>query len=180
MKADVIPVEIERRTQFYGRRLLERLQPRRSSLVGGAEDRILVLLSENDRLRTRALRLVDVLPGLAPGRDDALLVDLARELLGPVARDLPPPVALPLQAALAGALPPAVFAGLARTAVSRVGRRFIVPPTEEGRVLRELRAAGRLATFDVLGEAVVGERQAAAYAGRYRDLVAALALDQDA
>ena len=65
-------------------------------------------------------------------------------------------------------------------AVARIGRRFIVPAGEEGRVLRDLRAAGRLATFDVLGEAVVGERQAAAYAARYRDLVAALAGDADA
>jgi RHH-type proline utilization regulon transcriptional repressor/proline dehydrogenase/delta 1-pyrroline-5-carboxylate dehydrogenase len=182
--------EVERRTQALGRRLLERAQRRRTSWVDGAEDRVLVLLSENDRLRTRALRLVDVLPGLAPGRDDALLLELARELLGPLVgagaraerggRELPAAVALPLQAALSGALPAGVFAGLARGAVARIGRRFIVPAGEEGDVLRDLRAAGRLATFDVLGEAVVGERQAAAYAARYRDLVDALAGDADA
>src|SRR5918997_1074370 len=77
--------EVERRTQALGRRLLERSQRRRTSWVDGAEARVLVLLSENDRLRTRALRLVDVLPGLVPGRDDALLLELARELLGPLA-----------------------------------------------------------------------------------------------
>ena len=181
---------VERRTQILGRRLLERLQRRRTSWADGVEGRVLQLLSENDRLRTRALRLVDVLPGLTPGRDDALLLDLARELLGPLVgpeareehggRDLPAAVALPLQAALSGAVPAGAFAGLARGAVSRIGRRFIVPAGEEGRVLHDLRAAGRLATFDVLGEAVVGERQAAAYAARYRDLVAALARDADA
>ena len=171
---------LEQRTQAYGRRLLERLQRKRDTWTEGAESRALALLSENDRLRTRALRLVDVLPGLVPERDDALLLDLARELLGPVSRDLPPAVSLPLRAALSGALPPPVFAGLARSAVSRIGRRFIVPAGEEGRALRELRASGRLATFDVLGEAVVGGAQAEAYAARYLDLVGALARDADA
>ncbi|HEX2325011.1 MAG TPA: bifunctional proline dehydrogenase/L-glutamate gamma-semialdehyde dehydrogenase, partial [Chloroflexota bacterium] len=180
MKTDVTPIALEQRTQAYGRRLLERLQRKRDTWTEGAESRALALLSENDRLRTRALRLVDVLPGLVPERDDALLLDLARELLGPVSRDLPPVVSLPLRAALSGALPPPVFAGLARSAVSRIGRRFIVPAGEEGRALRELRAAGRLATFDVLGEAVVGGAQAEAYAARYLDLVGALARDADA
>ena len=180
MKTDVTPIALEQRTQAYGRRLLERLQRKRDTWTEGAESRALALLSENDRLRTRALRLVDVLPGLVPERDDALLLDLARELLGPVSRDLPPAVSLPLRAALSGALPPPVFAGLARSAVSRIGRRFIVPAGEEGRALRELRASGRLATFDVLGEAVVGGAQAEAYAARYLDLVGALARDADA
>ena len=180
MKSDVTPITLEQRTQAYGRRLLERLQRKRGTWTEGAESRALALLSENDRLRTRALRLVDVLPGLVPERDDALLLDLARELLGPVSGDLPPALSLPLRAALSGALPPPVFAGLARSAVSRVGRRFIVPAGEEGHALRELRASGRLATFDVLGEAVVGGAQAEAYAARYLDLVGALARDADA
>src|ERR1044071_5372892 len=127
----VAPQDVEARTQVYGRRLLDRLQAHRASGVDGVEDRALRLLSENAHLRTRALRLVDVLPSLEPGRDDALLLGLARELIGPLVATLPAPLGLPLQATLSGVLPASAFAGLARTAVTQIGRRFIVPPGPE-------------------------------------------------
>ncbi|HEX2186792.1 MAG TPA: proline dehydrogenase family protein, partial [Chloroflexota bacterium] len=177
-----LEAQVEARTQRYGQQLLAQVQYRRAGWRETAEDQLFDLLAGDGRLRTQVLRLVDVMPSLAAGRDDGRLLELAREFLGPVADALPAPLALPLKLGLAGAVPAPWFARLARTAVQQMGRRFIVPSGRRGtwEVLRRLRAEGRMATFDVVGEAVVGERQAAAYVDRYLDMIEALGRDPDA
>ena len=71
--------------------------------------------------------------------------------------------------AIVGLLP-----AVPRPVVQRLSSRYIAGPTLDDavRVVRELNAAGKLATIDVLGEEITNVDEARAIAGQYHDVLA--------
>ena len=128
----------------------------------------------NEALKTQTLRFVDVLPSLR--ENPSVVGHLAEYFGGPGERAGRP--------RCAGASGLSRFApglaGLAvRIGVGGMARQFITG--RDGReavpALRKLRRRGIGFTVDILGEAVVSEREAGEYAARYLELIESLAAE---
>jgi RHH-type proline utilization regulon transcriptional repressor/proline dehydrogenase/delta 1-pyrroline-5-carboxylate dehydrogenase len=165
--------EVESRTRQIGHDLFHRAKTaaRHTPSITAWFDRTMMRLSMHDpAVRAQLFRLVDVLPVL---RSPAQINEHLREYLGQVRDRLP----TPLQAAI-DHLPHDGWAGtrLANTAewVARhMGNRFIAAATIDDAAERvlELRRQNLTFTIDLLGEAVVSETEAAAYAAKYLELI---------
>ena len=166
---------IEGRVQEIGRRLLERAlaaQPGMASAEWWAQQAG-EWATHDDELKVRLFRLVDCMPMLD---DPAALDRHVREYLDDdlVAR-LPNPLRAALQAARSGLLAP--FATRAvRAATLAQARRFIAGTTPEEAAAAALaqRRRHRGFTLDLLGEAVISDAEADAYAAAYARLLAEL------
>jgi RHH-type proline utilization regulon transcriptional repressor/proline dehydrogenase/delta 1-pyrroline-5-carboxylate dehydrogenase len=164
---------IESRTRQIGHDLFHRAKTaaRHTPSIAAWFDRTMMRLSMHDpAVRAQLFRLVDVLPVL---RSPAQINDHLREYLGQVRDRLP----TPLQTVL-DHLPHDGWAGtrLANTAewVARhMANRFIAAATIDDAAERvlELRRQNLTFTIDLLGEAVVSEAEAAAYAAQYLELI---------
>ena len=125
----------------------------------------------DERFKTQLFRFVDVLPTLASSGEVARHL---QEYLGEDQVKLSPALRLGLKAA--GGAAWLVGAGV-RGQVSGMARQFMLgdDPKEIAATLRQLHDQGIAFTVDILGEAVVSEAEADAYAQRYLDLMNALA-----
>ncbi|MBV9656643.1 MAG: proline dehydrogenase family protein [Verrucomicrobia bacterium] len=127
----------------------------------------------NEALKVQTLRFVDVLPTLHGGRG---VVTHLREYFGGHEAALPKPLRLGLDLTK---LAPGVAAAAVKFGAGNMARQFITGRTgaEAVPVLKKLRARGIGFTVDILGEAVVSEREADEYFHRYLELVESLAVE---
>ncbi|MBI3877012.1 MAG: proline dehydrogenase family protein, partial [Verrucomicrobia bacterium] len=125
----------------------------------------------DEQFKVQLFRFVDVLPTL---NSSAEVARHLREYLDPERVTLPPALRAALAASgLAGGL----LGGGIKSQVEGMARQFMLgnEPKEITATLRGLRDEGIAFTVDILGEAVVSEREADDYAQRYLDLMELLA-----
>ena len=129
---------------------------------------------ENEALKTQLFRLVDVLPALRSPEEVSAHM---REYLGdgPTAQV---PFLLKFGSRAAG-ISPWLTALAARKGVEQMSRQFILAENPEAALpkLRDLRKAGIGFTADLLGEAVVSEREAEQFLRRYYQLLDVLSAE---
>jgi RHH-type proline utilization regulon transcriptional repressor/proline dehydrogenase/delta 1-pyrroline-5-carboxylate dehydrogenase len=175
---------LERQIALVGRQILGRARrSERGSLLWALPSRWEAAIAEramrSEAFRVQLFRFVDVLPALT---SDAEVIRHLREYLGPYAGELPAPFRWGLALAGAGGPTAPLVAAAVRAGVVRTARRFIVADNRKDaiRVLRGLHDRRMGFTVDILGEATVSEREAAAYEARYLDLLNGLAPEVDA
>ncbi len=124
----------------------------------------------NEALKVQTLRFVDVLPALhtSSGVVGHLREYFRDEKLGPLRLGLP----------LAD-LAPWIAGPAIRRGAGEMARQFITGRNgaDAARVLRKIRSRHLGFTVDILGEAVVSEREADEYAARYLELIESLAAE---
>jgi RHH-type proline utilization regulon transcriptional repressor/proline dehydrogenase/delta 1-pyrroline-5-carboxylate dehydrogenase len=170
---------LERQIYVVGRQLLAR---ERQAEPGAApwhlparwERALVERAMRHEGFRTQLFRFIDVLPALT---DDADVVRHLREYLGEHARELPAPFRWALAWGDRGGPATPLVAAAVRRGVIHMAHRFIVADNVRDalRVLRRLHDRGLAFTVDILGEATVSEREAAACERRYLDLLEGLA-----
>ncbi|MEX0700648.1 MAG: L-glutamate gamma-semialdehyde dehydrogenase [Planctomycetales bacterium] len=179
---------VEAETRKIGRRLWKRLERRSASIFDRRwwDDRILSWAMSDESVKIQMFRFVDVLPML---RDHVQITQHLREYFDEVREHLPRAVRLYLDITDPNSLvgralfishPKSVFgralAYNARTNARRMAQRFIAGTTVE-EVLQsvgKLRKDGFAFTLDLLGEAIISEREADAYQAAYLRLIEGL------
>jgi RHH-type proline utilization regulon transcriptional repressor/proline dehydrogenase/delta 1-pyrroline-5-carboxylate dehydrogenase len=160
---------LEQRIRQLGSEILLQSQ----AATDSAKDRLVEWAMRDGAVRTALFRFVDVLPAL---RNSADVIRHAQEYLAPVADGFPgiAPWGLKLHP---HSLPAKAAAAIIQQQVRSLAARFILgeTPADALPALRGIRKAGMTYTVDLLGEAVVSEREADDYLARYLDLVGALA-----
>jgi len=165
-----LQAEIEQR----GIRMFELVERHEDPLFSkpGLHQRLMVLSMRDERLKAQLFRLVAVLPSL---RNSAEVVEHLREYLADTTSDgFAPFVRAGVRLAAAA---PWVSAGVLRWGVSEMASRFIAGQNSRDliRTLRK-RCAEKIAfTVDLLGEAVLSEKDAGDYAARCFALLETLA-----
>ena len=126
---------------------------------------------QREALKMQLFRLVDVLPVLGSNTEIARHV---AEYLGDDSDALPPAMRRVLGL---GRQVPLLTGPPTRRVVARMARAFILArnPDEAIPYLRAMRDRSTAFTVDLLGEAVLSEREAETYAARYLELIEALA-----
>ena len=127
----------------------------------------------NEALKVQTLRFVDVLPAL---NSSSSVIEHMQEYFG--GGDLP--LAGPLKLGLGmSKLTPWLVAPTVQKSVSSMARQFITGRTgaEAVPVLKKIRARKVGFTVDILGEAVVSEKEAEEYFHRYLELIESLAAE---
>src|SRR5262245_7271128 len=156
-------------------RLGEELWSRIQGQVPGVFDKgywqgkILEWAMRDPSFKVDMFRFVDVLPMLVETEQVSQHV---REYLLKPGRELPTLVGAALKMA-SGGLAAGLAARTIRSNVTSLAERFIVGHDARGAlpVLRKLYDEGFAFTVDLLGEAVLSESEADAYAARYLDLI---------
>ena len=154
-----------------GRELLGRVETERLIALSPAwwQERLMGWATNDPEFRVKLLRFVDVLPSL---RTSAAVADHVRQYF----RDgTPGVIRLGASAAGAGVFRPAL-SKIVRQGVFTMSERFIGGADPDGTVatLEDLVAARTGYTLDLLGEAVLSDGEAEAYAARCRELIAVL------
>jgi RHH-type proline utilization regulon transcriptional repressor/proline dehydrogenase/delta 1-pyrroline-5-carboxylate dehydrogenase len=126
---------------------------------------------QRESLKTQLFRLVDVLPVLDSNKEIARHV---AEYLGDDSEALPPAMRRVLGL---GQKVPLLTGPPTRRVVARMARAFILARDagEAVAYLRAMRDRSTAFTVDLLGETVLSEREAEAYAARYLELIKVLA-----
>ncbi len=126
---------------------------------------------QRESLKTQLFRLVDVLPALDSNKEIARHV---AEYLGDDSEALPPAMRRVLGL---GQKVPLLTGPPTRRVVARMARTFILARDAREAVayLRAMRERSTAFTVDLLGETVLSEREAEAYAARYLELIKVLA-----
>ena len=170
---------VEERTQQLGRELLAEAARYRPGPAERVQDWLLGLTAANERFRGRLLRYLDVLASVDHDSSGAEAKRLAAEYFGDEFPELPRGLRWLLRLARDERVPARVMGETSRRAAELFARRFITPPGADamGETIRQLREHGRLPSFDLLGEAVLSEREAEAYLARYLELIGQLADD---
>ena len=119
--------------------------------------------------RTRLLRFVDVFPALSASR---ALSHHLKEYFGDMGGPAPGPLRWAMGAA-SGPLAAPFLAKVIRYSIEKLGQQFIIGDTSERAMksLSRIRSEGCAFSLDILGEAVVSEDEAEAYAGQYAVLI---------
>src|ERR1051326_4631550 len=164
---------LQAETEQRGMRIFELVERHLDPIFSkaGLHQRLMVLSMRDEQLKAQLFRLVAVLPSL---RTSAELVEHPREYLADTNGALPPFVRGGVRLA---ALAPWLSARAVRWGVSGMGGRFIAGKNSRGviKTLRKRRAENIAFTVDLLGEAVLSEKDANDYAARCLDLLEALA-----
>jgi RHH-type proline utilization regulon transcriptional repressor/proline dehydrogenase/delta 1-pyrroline-5-carboxylate dehydrogenase len=160
---DRLPGGLERRTREIGRELFARIGRGPSPLDRAWwDDRLMALTMGDHRVKVELFRFIDSLPALkAPGSVRRHL----REYLDEAGDLVPATIRVPLALLPGGAAGDRLVDGLARSATTRMARRFIAGanPAEALRTVRDLRRRRLAFTADLLGEAVISEAEADTY-----------------
>ena len=172
-------IDIEERTQQLGRELLAEAGRYRPGPAERVQDWLLGLTAANERFRGRLLRYLDVLASLDYDSSGAEAKRLAAEYFGDEFPDLPRGLRWLLRLARDEHVPARVMGESSRRGAELFARRFITPPGAEAMAgtIRQLRDHGRFPSFDLLGEAVLSDREAEAYLARYLELIGRLGND---
>ena len=167
---------IESTTREVGRWIFDHLRVQQPGVLDRRwwEDRIMAWAMEDESVKVQMFRFVDVLPML--GTSEAVVRHL-HEYFEDVARQLPSAARLGLHAAAPDSLVGRALAIAARRNVMAHARRFIAGTTAEEVLAAALRQRklGRAFTLDILGEAVISEREADHYLNAYIQLIERIA-----
>ncbi|MCY4455990.1 MAG: proline dehydrogenase family protein [Chloroflexi bacterium] len=172
-------MDIEERTQQLGRELLAEAGRYRPGPAERVQDWLLGLTAANERFRGRLLRYLDVLASVDHDSSGAEAKRLAAEYFGDEFPELPRGLRWLLRLARDERVPARVMGESSRRAAELFARRFITPPGTDAvrETTRQLRGHGRFPSFDLLGEAVLSDREAEAYLARYLALIGQLGDD---
>ena len=172
-------IDVEERTQQLGRALLDEAARYRPGPAERVQDWLLGLTAANERFRGRLLRYLDVLASVDHDSSGAEAKRLAAEYFGDEFPELPRGLRWLLRLARNERVPARVMGESSRRAAELFARRFITPPGADtlAATVRQLRDGGRYPSFDLLGEAVLSEREAEAYLASYLELIGRLADD---
>ena len=167
---------VEAETQQIGRHLWEQLSRRRPTVFERRWwlDHILQWAMEDETVKVQMFRFVDVLPML---KSHQQVTEHLQEYFDEVRSHLPWAGRLVLNMSPPDSLAGKALALSARKNARKMAERFIAG-TKVEEVLQSvtrLRRQGLAFTLDLLGEAVVSEREAEAYQRSYLDLLAGLA-----
>ena len=172
----VDPAAVEAATKAHGKRLWARLGHRRPSLFEQRywDDRLMEWAMADESVKVQAFRFVDVLPTL---RTHAAVTEHLREYFDQASEFLPSTARAVLAAAGPGGMAGRALSLGARWNARRMAERFIAGEStpEVLKTVERLRRDGFAFTLDLLGEAVIGEREADRYAERYLELIEGLA-----
>lgn len=168
--------EAEQETQRIGRELWKLLERRRPSVFERRWwlDHILEWAMADESVKVQMFRFVDVLPML---RSHESVTRHLQEYFDEVKDQLPWAARLGLDVSTPNSLLGKALALNARTNARKMAERFIAGESVE-QVLQsvaKLRKQGLAFTLDLLGEAVVSEREAETYQRQYLDLINGLA-----
>lgn len=161
--------ELERRIRQIGEEIFSRMREGRFSLFDQRNwtGKMMAWSLQDERFKTQLFRFVDVLPALKTPR--AFIAHL-QEYFGDEASGLPKPLRVMLSI---GTLFPALTSWIVKRNVVAMAGQFITGATAD-KALPMLRRSSRRGagfTVDILGEAVLSEEEAEAYARRYSELL---------
>lgn len=167
---------VEAETQSIGRELWSLLERRAPSVFERRwwDDRILSWAMSDESIKVQMFRFVDVLPML---RTHESVTRHLQEYFDDVREHLPWAARLGLDVAPPNSVLGRALAVNARNNARRMAQRFIAGTTvdEVLQAVARMRKAGFAFTLDLLGEAVMSEREADAYQQSYLDLIEGLA-----
>ena len=174
-----LPQRVEQETRSLGRYVWSHLHRRRPSLFERRwwDDRILGVAMADESVKVQMFRFVDVLPRLRSHQD---VTRHLQEYFEEIREHLPWAVEL-VKFGIEHMRPDSVLSRAlaynARTNAARMARRFIAGESvgEVMHTVQGLRRKGFAFTLDLLGEAVVSEREAEAYQEQYLNLLRELA-----
>ncbi len=170
---------VEERAQELGRALLDEAARYRPGPAERLQDWLLGVTATDERFRGRLLRYLDVLASLDHDSGGSETKRLAAEYFGGDFPGLPRGLRWLLRLARDEHVPARALGETSRRAAELFARRFITPPGADAVVdaTRWLDDHGRRPSFDLLGEAVLSEREAESYLARYLELIGRLAAD---
>ncbi len=167
--------QAEEQTQRIGRELWAHLERRRPSVFERRWwlDHILEWAMADESVKVQMFRFVDVLPML---RSHESVTRHLQEYFDEVKTHLPLAARLGLDVSTPNSLLGKALALNARTNARKMAERFIAGESVEEVLLSvsKLRKQGLAFTLDLLGEAVVSEREADAYQQQYLGLITGL------
>ena len=175
-------VDYEEKTQAIARQLLSDSRGKGSlfsSVVTKMrdqlrwDDKLLAWTMENPGLRVQMFRLIDCLPALTT---KAEIASHFQEYLGDASVELPQALKSLLNFADPNSMPAQVAATTLSGAVETLARKYIAGENikQALKSIEQLRKQSMAFTMDLLGEAVVTEREAEAYLNQYLELMAQL------
>ncbi len=167
---EIDPQEVERRTQEWGQKLFDLMESVGEVSLFTAKGLYGALMDwamKDEQFKVHLFRFVDVLPTL---RSSGEISRHLKEYLDNDQVKLSPALRTALKATgFAGGL----LGGSIKGQVTNMARMFMLgdAPKEIVSILNKLREEGAGFTLDVLGEAVVSEKEAEEYAARYMNLL---------
>lgn len=166
---------VENRTQEIGRELFDRLGRRSPSIFHGRwwEDRLMSWAMGDEAVKVQMFRFVDVLPML---KDHVAIARHLEEYFEDVQNQLPWAARLGLELSVSNSILSRALAYNARTNAARMARRFIAGSNHDEVIqsVRKIRRNGYAFTLDLLGEAIISDREADHYQQEYIDLIRGL------
>jgi RHH-type transcriptional regulator, proline utilization regulon repressor / proline dehydrogenase / delta 1-pyrroline-5-carboxylate dehydrogenase len=170
--------QYEERTQQIARQLLADSREKRSLLAKVRDqlrwdDKLLAWTMENPGLRVSLFRLIDCLPALST---KAAIARHLQEYLSDATVELPQTLKGLLNFTNPDSVPGQVAATTLATAVETLAKKYIAGETlpQTLKSIEQLRQRSMTFTLDLLGEAVVTEREAQNYLKQYLDLITQL------
>lgn len=137
---------------------------------GWWNDKLMQVAMDNDQLKLELFRFVDVLPYLSHHQSVA---NHLREYFCREGAELPKPLQWLISGATSTGLTSRLVAKTINQAVLNMAHRFITgaTPTEALQKLKQSHLAGMGFTLDLLGEAVLSEKESYHYQHRYLELI---------
>ncbi len=171
-----LPQAVEAETQRIGRKLWQTMERRSPSIFERRwwDDRILSWAMSDEAVKVQMFRFVDVLPMLHTHES---VTRHLQEYFEEVRKALPWAARLGLNVSQPNTVMGRLVAVNARNNARNMARRFIAGSNVEEvlQSVAKLRRQGFAFTLDLLGEAVMSEREAVAYQRQYLDLIEGLA-----
>ncbi len=136
-------------------------------------DKLVTLATSNEQFRVQSLRFIDVLPSL---EDDVSLTEHLQAYFGDLDIDLPEFARWGLNHSDEPWLAH-IAAPLTRFTIRGLSRRFMggQTKTQASHSIKHLRDKGMNSTLDILGEAIISEKEAMQYQQAYLDLIPEIA-----
>lgn len=167
------PQVVEERTQAIGRELFAaaRREHAHLSALNHWTAQVLSWCLSDPSTKANVLRFIDVLPSLTRAADVARHV---REYFPTTNERLPVALRLGARLAAPGLLTQGALAAVIRQSVEHIARQFIAESHAEGaaHVIRTLAARQATCSLDILGEQILSEAEADAYAQQCHALLA--------
>ncbi len=146
---------------------------KRYSDESGWIDKLVSMATSNEQFRVQALRFIDVLPSL---EDDVSLTEHLQAYFGDLDLDLPEFARWGLNHSDEPWLAH-IAAPLTRFTIRGLSRRFMggQTKTQASHSIKHLRDKGMNSSLDILGEAIINEKEALHYQQAYLDLIPEIA-----
>ncbi|HEY2585020.1 MAG TPA: L-glutamate gamma-semialdehyde dehydrogenase [Tepidisphaeraceae bacterium] len=163
---------LEIRTNLIGREIFSRLRAQHASPFAARwwDERLMAFTMRDEAVKVQLFRLVDALPAL---RTKPAVARHLREYFQTVNDRLPAPLRRAVGWLPDDGLVGGLVAGAARFNATRLARRFIAGTTvdETLEAILDVRKQGLGFTIDLLGEAVLSEREAGQYQQQYLQFI---------